>query len=183
MTRTHVLQGIVIMALGVTGYVAPGHSTPTAAPTTVTPSSPPETEHSRPVPVTIRLQVDASVARGASEELMLSVDLDNTTDKAMRSTFAFEVVSDRGVVVRRPALQPLLTLAGKASESRATAGIPAGLPDGFYFAKATVAWKGEADSGTAADYLYFHVNAGRIAVMDANEWHTLSAANEGVILP
>jgi len=90
-------------------------------------------------------------ASSAGEALDVDVDLVNTTERSLKTVVSFEVMDDLGNPVASKVVGAVADIPGKFAATSGAAGVPQAAADGYYFAKATVAWKGTDTDGTASD--------------------------------
>jgi hypothetical protein len=132
------------------------------------------------VPVEIKLLPAQVRSSGGAEALDLDVELLNTTTQDARTIVAYEIFTDLGAAVGSKKVSPKADVAAQNQALSSSPGIPANLADGYYVAKATIAWKGPSLEGTAADHFFFRVRGKRIHPMTADAWTVESRVSEGV---
>jgi len=135
----------------------------------------------QPTDLTLELAPAQIERRGGKDALRVDLRAVSHAAAEISAVVAYEVRDDLGNLVVPERISPRSKLARGAAVDHANPGVPAGLADGYYFARATGAWSGDRTNGTTSAYLYFAVDAGRISVVDASDWQQLSRVQEGVV--
>jgi hypothetical protein len=127
----------------------------------------------------LRVEVaPARLARSAGgESLELDVAITNPAAVDARVKYAFEVVDDRGAVVAPAAISPALRLTA-GEQRRVSVATPAGLPDGYYAARVTVALRSHRGAGADGQTTYLRIEGGAITPVDFSTFHDESRAHE-----
>jgi hypothetical protein len=123
--------------------------------------------------------VPARLARTShGEALEIEVRIANQSASPARAKYAFEVLDDRGAGTMKPAISSPIGLDVDAAHT-ARLVTPAGLADGYYAARVTVAFHGAADQTVDSRTVYFLVERGDITPIDELTFDTESRFREG----
>ncbi len=137
-------------------------------------------EHGLRLPVEVQIVPKQVRVTSAGEALDLDLDLLNTTGGQLATIVSYEVFDDLGNTIVSKVIGPKADVPGTHQAKNQSPGIPEALANGYYFAKATVAWKGPDGQGTASDSFYFRVKQRRIQTVSADDWSVESRVNQGV---
>lgn len=134
--------------------------------------------------ITAEITVQSLSEESGGYTLDLDLDLTNRSDKGLRAITSFELVDDRGNIAVPGHIGPAIDLP-EGAQASAGFTIPAGLAPGYYHLTATTV-AGESANADHEDLItsYFvRVDDTGIVPISADDWHTMSNANEVFLLP
>src|SRR5262245_56670799 len=106
--------------------------------------------------------------------LAIEIGLATTWAAPARARYALELVDDRGKQIIAPRRSEVVTLGD--ARRQLVERLPAGLADGWYVVRVTVAARAGAERATTVRELFFEVERGAAVLLTPAEYHARSRA-------
>ena len=179
MAKTTRLQGLFVLlsfiTCSVAGYWLRDHRAP---PTRMAVDAESSAEHL--VSAGLENPFSAVISLGSAGA---HVELENKTlgDK-VKINYALELVSDTGAEMCPPQFVGPVDVNSAAPKHAKDLALPSTIPDGYYVLRLSAAAKGDKDQTSTIAETYAKCIAGKLSIVDSNEYFSKSRANAGVRL-
>jgi hypothetical protein len=170
--------GVLSLALGGAGGLAARES---PVPTLASASASFEEGHlctGADYPLDVELRPVAVRQVAGRDVLDLDLGVGSGVGRPLSVAYALEVVNDRGEAVEAPRRSARVELKNPGARHALRASTPAGLPDGFYAVRVSVAGVSGDEELSEYRHVYFEVRNGKTTPIDHDRWMTHSNAGQ-----